>query len=76
MEHIDILDKDGNKKGITKTKSEIHKNGDWHRASLVWIINSRNELLIQRRSPAKDIEDFKEILDNWKLKFPQRLLII
>ena len=54
MEHIDILDKDGNKKGITKPKSEIHKNGDWHRASIVWIINSRNELLIQRRSPAKE----------------------
>jgi isopentenyl-diphosphate Delta-isomerase len=54
MEYIDILDKDGNKTGITKTKLDVHKDGDWHRASHIWILNSRNELLIQRRSPTKE----------------------
>jgi len=54
MEYIDILDKDGNKTGLTKPKPEIHKNGDWHRASHIWIINFQNELLIQRRSSTKE----------------------
>ena len=54
MEYIDVLDKDGNKTGATKLKSEIHKGEDWHRASHVWILNSHNELLIQRRSPTKE----------------------
>ena len=54
-EYYDILDKNGNKIGLTKARSLIHKDGDWHRASHVWIINSNNELLISLRSLTKDI---------------------
>lgn len=54
MEYVDVLDKNGNKIGLTKTKPEVHKNGDWHRSSHIWVINSRKELLIQRRSPNKE----------------------
>lgn len=54
MEYIDILDKNGSKTGLTKPKPEVHKNGDWHKASHIWIINSNNELLIQKRSSNKE----------------------
>lgn len=53
-EYYDILDENGNKIGLTKARSLIHKDGDWHRASHVWIINSDNELLISLRSLTKD----------------------
>lgn len=54
MEYIDVLDKDGNKTGQIKSKPDIHKEGDWHKAVHIWILNLRNELLIQRRSAAKE----------------------
>ena len=54
MEYIDVLDEHGNKTGRTKPHPDIHKDGDWHRAAHIWILNSQNELLIQRRSPAKE----------------------
>ena len=53
MEYIDVLDKNGIKTGLTKAKPDIHRDGNWHRAAHLWILNSHNELLIQRRSPTK-----------------------
>ncbi|MEI7777118.1 MAG: NUDIX domain-containing protein [bacterium] len=52
-EQIDVLDKEGNFTGIKKSKSKIHKSGDWHRSAHIWLMNSKKELLIQRRSPLK-----------------------
>lgn len=54
MEHLDVLDEKGNKTGEKKLRSEVHRDGDWHESAHVWIINSRRELLIQKRSPNKD----------------------
>lgn len=53
MEYIDILDKKGNPTGEAKSRKEVHENGYWHRAVHIWIINSKNELLVQKRSPKK-----------------------
>jgi len=52
-EYLDILDEEGNKTGKTKLRSEVHRDGDWHRSVHIWIINTKNELLIQKRSPNK-----------------------
>ena len=52
-EQIDVLGKEGNFTGVKKSKSEIHKSGDWHRGAHIWLMNSKKELLIQRRSPLK-----------------------
>ncbi len=52
-ELIDALDKFGNKTGIIKRKSEIKKDGDYHRAISVLIINDNNEILMQKRSQNK-----------------------
>ena len=51
-EYFDILDQKGKSTGKTKSRAEAHKACDWHRTVHVWIINSRQELLIQRRSPS------------------------
>ncbi|MCX6751787.1 MAG: NUDIX domain-containing protein [Candidatus Nomurabacteria bacterium] len=50
MEYLDICDSEGNLLGIKKTKKEAHDKGLWHRAVHVWIINSKKEVLIQKRS--------------------------
>ncbi len=60
MELIDILDEKGNKTGVTKTKDEIHQKGLLHLTAHVWFINSKNEILLQRRS-----EEAKNDPDMW-----------
>ncbi|MFZ2310883.1 MAG: NUDIX domain-containing protein, partial [Patescibacteria group bacterium] len=51
---LDICDSDGNLTGEKKTKKEAHDLGLWHRSVHVWIVNSKNEVLIQKRSPFMD----------------------
>ena len=52
-ELIEVLDENGNKTGIIKTKSEIKRNGYYHRAIRVVIVNSANEVLFQKRCNKK-----------------------
>lgn len=54
MEYFDVLDEKGNQIGVTKPRTQVHKDGDWHRAVHIWLINSKDELLIQKRSQTKD----------------------
>ena len=54
MEYVDILVKEGPLTGEKKVKSEVHRDGDWHRTVHLWIINSKGELLIQKRAVAKE----------------------
>lgn len=54
MEYLDICDSDGKLTGEKKTKKEAHERGLWHRSVHVWIVNSENEILIQKRSPFMD----------------------
>ena len=53
-EYFDVLDENGNKTGEQKLRTEVHRDGDWHRAVHIWIINQNGEVLLQRRSPNKD----------------------
>jgi isopentenyl-diphosphate delta-isomerase type 1 len=52
-ELIEVLDDFGNKTGIIKSKSQIKKDGDYHRAVSICIINSNNEILMHKRSSKK-----------------------
>lgn len=54
-ELIDVLDSKGNKTGIIKKKSDIKKDGDYHRAIAVLVINNNNEILMQKRSSNKKV---------------------
>ncbi len=51
-ELIDVLDEFGHKTGQVKEKSEIKKDGDYHRAISVLIIND-DKILLQKRSSNK-----------------------
>ena len=53
MEYIDIFDENNNPIGEVKEKSQAHEEGDFHRTAHVWIINDKNELLLQKRSASK-----------------------
>ena len=55
MEYLDILDENGNKTGEKKLRSDVHSKGYWHKGIHIWIINSKKELLVQRRSANKDV---------------------
>jgi isopentenyl-diphosphate delta-isomerase len=53
MELLDVLAPDGAFTGITKPKRDVHRDGDWHRASHVWI-HSPAGVLLQRRALCKE----------------------
>lgn len=52
-EYFDILDENGNKIGKTKLRSEVHRDGDWHKAVHIWILNNNGDVLLQRRCAKK-----------------------
>lgn len=54
QEYFDILDENGNKTGKIKLRSEVHRDGDWHKAVHIWILNDDGDVLLQRRCPTKD----------------------
>ncbi|WVZ73340.1 hypothetical protein U9M48_021659 [Paspalum notatum var. saurae] len=63
-ERLDVLTAAGEKTGVSKARhaphlalagSEVHRDGDYHRAVHVWIYSeSTGELLLQRRADCKD----------------------
>ena len=53
MEMLDVLDEFGKKTGISKSKEEMYKTGEWFRSVHIWIINDQKEVLLQKRSPNK-----------------------
>jgi isopentenyldiphosphate isomerase len=53
IEMHDVLDEFGNKTGEQKTKDEMFKNGDWRQVVHLWIIDSGNKILIQKRTDNK-----------------------
>jgi len=52
-EYLDVLDESGNKTGKKELKSKIHAKGLWHNSAHIWILNSKGQLLLQKRSPLK-----------------------
>lgn len=52
-EKINIVDDFGNIIG-EDTRDNIHLKGFWHKVIHVWIINSNNEILLQKRSMQKE----------------------
>jgi len=54
MELIDVLTSDGAPTGVRKSKADVHRDGDWHRAAHVWIVTPDGRLLLQRRSRRKE----------------------
>jgi len=55
-ELLDVLDSSGERTGITRTRFEVHRDGDWHRAVHLWLVTGEGSVLLQRRSRDKDLE--------------------
>lgn len=49
-EFFDVLNEKGNFTGKSESRQKCHKEGLWHKAVVVFIINSKNQVLLQRRS--------------------------
>lgn len=58
MEIWDILDENGNLTGQTMQKGDkkVWQKGIYHQGADVWIINSENKILIQKRSSQKKLQ--------------------
>lgn len=54
-EHFDLVDADNRLLGVTKPRSLVHRDGDWHRSIHVWIFDRSGRVLLQRRSCTKDL---------------------
>ena len=58
-ELLDVLNDDGQPTGITKPRSQVHLDGDWHRAIHIWVVRGQDLVLLQRRALTKDLEPGK-----------------
>lgn len=54
-ELLDVLDDAGLPTGTTKARDLVHRDGDWHRAFHLWVVQPDGYVLLQRRSKAKDL---------------------
>ncbi|KAI0562678.1 nudix hydrolase 3 [Gracilaria domingensis] len=53
-EHFDVLKEDGTLMGFSKARSLVHREGDWHRSTHIWVLSTQGEVLVQLRSALKD----------------------
>lgn len=54
-EKFDVLLENGEYSGKIETREICHKNGLWHKAVALFIINSKDEVLLQKRSEKKKL---------------------
>lgn len=52
-EMFDVLNQNGEFTNKIATRKDCHDKGLWHRAVVVFIVNSKGEVLLQKRSPMK-----------------------
>ncbi len=55
-EHFDVCTPGGIPTGRSVHRSQAHREGLWHRSSHLWLVNSRGQILLQRRHPAKETD--------------------
>ena len=53
MELLDIYNKEGEKLNYSISREVAHREGLWHKIACMFIINSKNEVLMQKRSHLK-----------------------
>lgn len=52
-EYFDVLNEKGEYTERVESREKCHKDGLWHKAVVVFIINSKNQVLLQKRSANK-----------------------
>jgi isopentenyldiphosphate isomerase len=53
-ELLEVHDATGAPTGQVRTRAEVHLRGDWHVAFHCWVVRSNGDVVMQRRSLAKD----------------------
>lgn len=53
MEYFDLLNEDGSKNGRVKERNAVHRDGDLHASTHIWM-KSGNKILLQRRAWDKE----------------------
>ena len=53
MEYLDVFTKYGEPTGESIDRNIVHEKGMFHKSIHVWIVNSKGELLVQRRDSSK-----------------------
>ncbi len=53
-EHFETFDDAGQPTGL-KPRSEVHRNGDWHKSAQVFLYTETGELLVHQRALDKDL---------------------
>lgn len=59
MELLDVVDENNELTGEKYDKKEIHEKGLWYRAAFIFIVNSENKLLLQKRAKNKSTQPNK-----------------
>jgi len=54
MEEFDVITEKGEFTSEVVPREQVHSQGLWHKSVHVWIVNSKGELLIQKRAAEKD----------------------
>ena len=54
-EYFDVLTREGDYTGKIESREKCHKEGLWHKAVAVFIMNSKNQVLLQKRSVNKKL---------------------
>ncbi len=54
-EYFDVLNERGEYTGKVESREKCHKEGLWHKAVAIFIVNSKNQVLLQKRSPLKKL---------------------
>jgi len=52
---LDVLNNDGSISGKIASREEVHRKGLHHRTVHIWVLNSKGELLLQKRSAQKEV---------------------
>ena len=58
MEYFDVLTETGEYEGRIESRDICHEKGLWHKAVAMFMINSNDEVLLQKRSASKKLFDF------------------
>jgi len=54
-EYFEVLNQKGEYTGEVETREKCHKEGLWHKAVVIFIINSKSQVLLQKRSATKKL---------------------
>ena len=54
-EYFEVLNEKGEYTGEIASREKCHKEGLWHKAVVAFIVNSKEQVLLQRRSANKKL---------------------